>query len=496
MSSSPRPRFFCTRPNGTVTPLIAVDELPTHISIRGIPRVLSFNDTEGMTSLGTVSPRGHFYTVEGTTPAVSRPSSTGAMSHRTRSHDLHTSLMRLLADENIPSNQRLALNALLQQGVPQTWHVNSAPTPATGWLVPNSGSSPGSPSARQKEYCSYWIRHGECDYQQQGCLYKHEMPQEKSMLEKLGLRDIPRWYREKYNVSSLGPNGHGHLRSHIGNSHAWKDDGTFKSIQFPPHLGPTGAGEPPELEKHKQKHAAYLPTQQHQQATLFPRSSPMTYQSPTAPVPTQTPNTSPSQLDPSNKKIDLLSFEHPDYGLLYRPSNENNFEAPGKAQHKGLIRNLQTLAHTPVPVNAEYLPGSFDSTVGAGRSKRLQRSRKLYEPRSHHAMPDSGPETFDTDVLHAFQNLAVASSSGASVASKATGSQLASPVADAVHGSTTSEPPTRGPSPTSLSPGASPSILRGRGKDKNYKRAPGTICQKRTYRKRSTGSSDDDMFFH
>ena len=36
-----------------------------------------------------------------------------------------------------------------------------------------------------------------------GCLYKHEMPTEPGMLEKLGLRDIPRWYREKYNVASL-----------------------------------------------------------------------------------------------------------------------------------------------------------------------------------------------------------------------------------------------------------------------------------------------------
>lgn len=80
----------------------------------------------------------------------------------------------------------------------------------------------------RKEFCSYWIRHGECDYSQQGkqtnmnfvfrrwhanrtakgCLFKHEMPTDISMLDKLGLRDIPRWYREKYQVESLlHPNG-------------------------------------------------------------------------------------------------------------------------------------------------------------------------------------------------------------------------------------------------------------------------------------------------
>lgn len=36
-----------------------------------------------------------------------------------------------------------------------------------------------------------------------GCLYKHEMPLDPIMLDKLGLRDIPRWYREKYSLPSL-----------------------------------------------------------------------------------------------------------------------------------------------------------------------------------------------------------------------------------------------------------------------------------------------------
>ncbi|RMZ90635.1 hypothetical protein DV736_g2123, partial [Chaetothyriales sp. CBS 134916] len=59
-----------------------------------------------------------------------------------------------------------------------------------------------------KEYCSYWLRNGECDYAQQGCLYKHEMPFDKATLERVGLRDIPRWYREKHGlVSYLAVNG-------------------------------------------------------------------------------------------------------------------------------------------------------------------------------------------------------------------------------------------------------------------------------------------------
>ncbi len=146
MSSLLRPQFFCTRPNGTLTPVIAVDELPAHLSIRGAPRVLSPNETQGMTSLGTVAQRGQLYTVEGAAAIASRPSSTSGT--RSRNHDIHSSLMRILADENIPYNQRMALSVLLQQGFSQSWQVNNPPAP--GWLVPNNGGTgPGSGSGQQ-----------------------------------------------------------------------------------------------------------------------------------------------------------------------------------------------------------------------------------------------------------------------------------------------------------------------------------------------------------
>lgn len=76
----------------------------------------------------------------------------------------------------------------------------------------------------KKEYCSFWIRNGECDYEQQGgsnlttisaqpyqsltrsnigCKFKHEMPHDPAVLSKLCLRDIPKWYRDKHHVRSL-----------------------------------------------------------------------------------------------------------------------------------------------------------------------------------------------------------------------------------------------------------------------------------------------------
>ena len=51
-----------------------------------------------------------------------------------------------------------------------------------------------------KIYCTYWIRTGECDFEQQGCVYKHEMP-DRNTLAKIGFRDIPRWWLEQ-NITS------------------------------------------------------------------------------------------------------------------------------------------------------------------------------------------------------------------------------------------------------------------------------------------------------
>lgn len=58
------------------------------------------------------------------------------------------------------------------------------------------------PDTDKKEYCTYWIRTGECDYTQQGCMYKHEMPDRKT-LTKIGFRTVPRWWQERSAIRLL-----------------------------------------------------------------------------------------------------------------------------------------------------------------------------------------------------------------------------------------------------------------------------------------------------
>lgn len=146
MASPLRPQFFCTRPNGTVTPLIAVDELPSHIAIRGVSRALSANDTQGMTSLGTVNSRNQSYVVDGIPTVPMRAASgAGAGGARPRDYDLQNSLLRILSDESIPANQRLALHSLIQQALAPNWAATGnppAPT-ASNWLAPATSGGAG-----------------------------------------------------------------------------------------------------------------------------------------------------------------------------------------------------------------------------------------------------------------------------------------------------------------------------------------------------------------
>ena len=48
----PWPQYFVSRSDGTLTPLIAVDELPSSVRIVGVPAVISQAETINMMSLG------------------------------------------------------------------------------------------------------------------------------------------------------------------------------------------------------------------------------------------------------------------------------------------------------------------------------------------------------------------------------------------------------------------------------------------------------------
>lgn len=74
------------------------------------------------------------------------------------------------------------------------------------------------------------------------------MPTDRPTLEKLGLRDIPRWYRERTGVKSISATAGGGARGRSDNGRAWRNDGqqqpTTQEERFgaqPPRLLMSGA---------------------------------------------------------------------------------------------------------------------------------------------------------------------------------------------------------------------------------------------------------------
>lgn len=52
------------------------------------------------------------------------------------------------------------------------------------------------PRKEGKVYCTYWIACGECHYAQQGCRFKHEMPNLETLREIMGRNSYPKWWLE------------------------------------------------------------------------------------------------------------------------------------------------------------------------------------------------------------------------------------------------------------------------------------------------------------
>lgn len=193
MGSQDRPSFFCSRPDGTLTPLIAVDDLPVTVSVHGVSRVLTPGETQGMFSCGVAAQR--------TVPwAVDNLVSGSSLVPDEKVHELQSLLFKVLREDAVAADTRAAIQESLFQGFNISPSPVSAPGPTSSGPVTRSapqyvfGNSQGgnlqgnqknvscpvatwhndqvdqlaSQIHNKKYFCSYWIRHGECDYSQQG----------------------------------------------------------------------------------------------------------------------------------------------------------------------------------------------------------------------------------------------------------------------------------------------------------------------------------------
>jgi hypothetical protein len=206
-------------PNNVEVPVIPIDQLPFYI--QGLPRELTpfRKHQEGWKSIGE--------THESALPPSSRAPP-----------NLHSGSPSPSADTNrqfLPPDHDAGRDPVVmsQELKPPTEPHPSSAVPASGLIILLVSTPPegrwasmrtdGSLTPRaegalyphhrlqypsgidsdlsKKEYCTHWIRTKSCDFIQQGCKYKHEMP-DPNKLKQMGFAEIPKWHREKMAISA------------------------------------------------------------------------------------------------------------------------------------------------------------------------------------------------------------------------------------------------------------------------------------------------------
>ena len=248
----PRPTHYVFRPDGTIAPLVAVDELPEHVQISGVPPLLSPADTQGLTSLGVVPRAGSVYIVEtmAEVPAGSIKSEDSVVGEvvepvvnpvdnwrraiappevRLLYLDIFAEHANVVCQSKAGDGSVVSASpSLVARTRASVSVVNFSPSSLARPPTRGPISTIASPSARgphslragaypggnpyqpvvpgkfkEKVYCTHWIRTGSCDFIQQGCIYKHEVPSFEALRE-IGFLEWPRWIRERGGVTEFG----------------------------------------------------------------------------------------------------------------------------------------------------------------------------------------------------------------------------------------------------------------------------------------------------
>ncbi|KAK7542655.1 uncharacterized protein J3D65DRAFT_674479 [Phyllosticta citribraziliensis] len=192
-----RPHWFTHRDNGNYVPVIPVDELPLGVCLEGVPRSINPDEAQGMKFLGSLRYTGQTYSlVEQKTaqpPAAKSICAPKSAEIKRSGSPMGLYSKRLDNLETVAVKEKpLSLADAIAKASPDVAaRFNYKLQPP----LPPSGKQP---DQSKKEYCTYWIKYGACDFTQQGCMYKHEMPDMKTLREKVGINYIPKWWAEKH----------------------------------------------------------------------------------------------------------------------------------------------------------------------------------------------------------------------------------------------------------------------------------------------------------
>ncbi|KAI4731068.1 hypothetical protein E4T49_01420 [Aureobasidium sp. EXF-10728] len=188
----PELKFFIERDDGSLVPLVPVDELPDGIRLVGVPLSLSTSQAKDMLFLGHESSARRKFSLAGTVNIKDTMAPTPVALEYTPQPEVAPH------SNHVPQPGRTQpLPAPTPTFAPAPKPLNvTKPRPLYNERpLPPSGIEP---DQKKKIYCTYWIQHqGQCSFKQQGCIYKHEIPEDKETLNSIGLKSVPAWWRKE-----------------------------------------------------------------------------------------------------------------------------------------------------------------------------------------------------------------------------------------------------------------------------------------------------------
>ena len=309
-------------------PLVAVDELPSWIMLKGVPMTLRGEEVLklGLMNCGDCpKTNDDYYQVEfNGIPADIHPCNTLADSEAgessTSQHSSTTSGKVFMAPDKNGGGSKTSSGSIEKEKA----HINDIqvfPLQSESMCNPYleqakiagfkmhsrvSAANQGAPGTfGKKVYCTFWCRTGNCNFTQQGCKFLHEIPQDQDTRLAIGIRDYPTWMQEdptppkslkassvdrmqeatwrrgmtqdNRRVLPASPTpGHGRTLSHIATSVPYSGRVQTSSLIQAPTMTPTITGgqcsdsRVPNLHKLQaaQQAALFLPAQQY-----FPSST-------------------------------------------------------------------------------------------------------------------------------------------------------------------------------------------------------------------------------
>ncbi|XPS92294.1 hypothetical protein M3J09_001693 [Ascochyta lentis] len=209
-----------------VVPLIPVDQLP--FRLQGVPRQLTPCQMEeaGWRLVGKTQERPSMLAIQAPTALSSKPAPPTKTTYLPPDHNVRKE--PLLPAQELQSFRQNSATAAIHRE-----QTNLRPTNTSPLRRPSSEDDVIAPiyprhvqrpeqltvipprtqlAPRQKEYCDFWMRTGECNYadftksrEGKGCIYKHEMPSDRNKLRELGFpHGVPKWYKEKTAIAAAG----------------------------------------------------------------------------------------------------------------------------------------------------------------------------------------------------------------------------------------------------------------------------------------------------